>query len=497
MDETGFRDVKLYPLSTFGMDVDTASYALLRRNTLDDTLSWMPKDGVRIEEMINYFNYEYDMPDGDETFSITAQIADCPWNDQTKLMLVGLQAKDIPQEAIKDQNLVFLVDTSGSMYDADKLPLAVEALKYLLTEMDENDSIAIVTYAGSSEIALDPTKCTKEGKAQIIRTLDALTANGGTYGEAGIRTAYDLAQESFVEGGNNRVLLLTDGDFNLGQTDDSELVDLVQEKAEGQIFLSILGFGSGNYNDALAEQLADKGNGNYSYIDSDMEARRVMGAALKGTLNTVAKDAKVQVDFNPAYIKGYRLVGYENRMMNAEDFEDDTKDGGEVGAGQQVTVLYELVTTDSDMELPTAHSRYEQNADGTEDIAVKAEDLAASAGTTTAPSDKEYLTVSIRYKDPEAEKSQLKELAVTADQELTQMSDNMSWAAGVAQIGMLLRESEFAGSSDYDEVRSRMQELTGDDEYREEFIYLINRLKGVKLEDPDYGYDADNYYEEW
>ena len=546
VDETGFRDVKLYPLSTFGMDVDTASYALLRRNTLDDTLSWMPKDGVRIEEMINYFNYEYDMPDGDETFSITAQIADCPWNDQTKLMLVGLQAKDIPQEAIKDQNLVFLVDTSGSMYDADKLPLAVEALKYLLTEMDENDSIAIVTYAGSSEIALDPTKCTKEGKAQIIRTLDALTANGGTYGEAGIRTAYDLAQESFVEGGNNRVLLLTDGDFNLGQTDDSELVDLVQEKAEGQIFLSILGFGSGNYNDALAEQLADKGNGNYSYIDSDMEARRVMGAALKGTLNTVAKDAKVQVDFNPAYIKGYRLVGYENRMMNAEDFEDDTKDGGEVGAGQQVTVLYELVTTDSDMELPTAHSRYEQNADGTEDSAVKAEDLAAnaddiavkaedsaaSAGTTaadntkkmttlaivgseteqdgqvtdspeqdevqpTAPSDKEYLTVSIRYKDPEAEKSQLKELAVTADQELTQMSDNMSWAAGVAQIGMLLRESEFAGSSDYDEVRSRMQELTGDDEYREEFIYLINRLKGVKLEDPDYGYDADNYYEEW
>ena len=277
-----------------------------------------------------------------------------------------------------------------------------------------------------------------------------------------------------------------------------------------------------------------------------MEARRVMGAALKGTLNTVAKDAKVQVDFNPAYIKGYRLVGYENRMMNAEDFEDDTKDGGEVGAGQQVTVLYELVTTDSDMELPTAHSRYEQNADGTEDsavkaddlaasaddIAVKAEDSAASAGTTaadntkkmttlaiagseteqdgqvtdspeqdevqpTAPSDKEYLTVSIRYKDPEAEKSQLKELAVTADQELTQMSDNMSWAAGVAQIGMLLRESEFAGSSDYDEVRSRMQELTGDDEYREEFIYLINRLKGVKLEDPDYGYDADNYYEEW
>lgn len=520
VEETGFRDVKLYPLSTFGMDVDTASYALLRRNTLDDTLSWMPKDGVRIEEMINYFNYDYEMPDGDETFTITAQIADCPWNDQTKLMLVGLQAKDIPQEEIREQNLVFLVDTSGSMYDADKLPLAVDALKYLLKELDEQDSVAIVTYAGSSEIALEPTKCTKEGKKEVAAALDALTADGGTYGEAGIRTAYDLAQQSFIEGGNNRVLLLTDGDFNLGQTDDSELVDLVQEKAEGQIFLSILGFGTGNYNDALAEQLADKGNGNYSYIDSDMEARRVMGAALRGTLNTVAKDAKVQVDFNPAYIKGYRLVGYENRMMNAEDFEDDTKDGGEIGAGQQVTVLYELVTADSDMELPTAHSRYaqEENAAGAageadaDDGALDGDDVVeidadkehngrvslAIAGSETekgeegiqpsSPSDQEYLTVSIRYKDPEAEESQLKELAVTAEHELRSMSDNMSWAAGVAQIGMLLRESEYAGDSDYDEVRGRLKELTNGDDFREEFVYLISRLKGVKLGEDDYEY---------
>ena len=533
VEETGFRDVKLYPLSTFGMDVDTASYALLRRNTLDDTLGWMPKDGVRIEEMINYFNYDYEMPEGDETFTITAQIADCPWNGQTKLMLVGLQAKDIPQEEIRDQNLVFLVDTSGSMYDEDKLPLAVKTLKYLLKEMDQNDSVAIVTYAGSSEVALEPTKCTSEGKQAIADTLDSLIADGGTYGEAGIRTAYDLAQKSFIEGGNNRVLLLTDGDFNLGQTDDSELVDLVQEKAEGQIFLSILGFGTGNYNDALAEQLADKGNGNYSYIDSDMEARRVMGAALKGTLNTVAKDAKVQVDFNPAFIKGYRLVGYENRMMNAEDFEDDTKDGGEVGAGQQVTVLYELVTTDSEMELPTAHSRYTNDdskevvtagevdeddgvIDGDDVVEIPAENkddsrvTLAIAGSESekdpesgenelqpsAPSDQEYLTVSIRYKDPEAEKSQLKELAVTAENEISGMSDNMSWAAGVAQIGMLLRESEFAGDSDYDEVRSRLQSLTIGDEFREEFVYLISRLKGVKLEDGDYGYGED-FYEDW
>ena len=528
VEETGFCDVKLHPLSTFGMDVDTASYALLRRNTLNDSLDWMPKDAVRIEEMINYFNYEYEMPDGDETFTITAQIADCPWNDQTKLMLVGLQARDIPKEEIADQNLVFLVDTSGSMYDEDKLPLAVQALKYLLQEMDENDTISIVTYAGSSEIALEPTKCTSEGRQLIFDTLNGLTAEGGTYGEAGIRAAYDLAQEAFIEGGNNRVLLLTDGDFNLGQTDDSELVDLVQEKAEGQIFLSILGFGSGNYNDALAEQLADKGNGNYSYIDSDMEARRVMGAALKGTLNTVAKDAKIQVDFNPAYIRGYRLVGYENRMMNAEDFEDDTKDGGEVGAGQQVTVLYELVTTDSDMEIPTAHSRYtdEGSDGGTVEIAGEVDEddgvmdgddiieidpadveehedrkvTLAIAGETEAaastveepvslPAENEYLTVSIRYKDPEAEKSQLKERAVTSADEISEMSDNMSWAAGVAQIGMLLRESEYAGDSDYDEVRSRLKLLTGEDEFREEFVYLIGRLKGVKLED--------DFYSEW
>lgn len=518
VEETGFRDVKLYPLSTFGMDVDTASYALLRRNALDDTLGWMPKDAVRIEEMINYFQYNYEMPQDGETFSINAQIADCPWNEDTRLMLIGLQAKDIPAEEIKDQNLVFLVDTSGSMYDQDKLPLAVDALKYLMQEMDEKDSVAIVTYAGSSEIALEPTKCTKEGKEEIIKTLDSLTADGGTYGEAGIRMAYELAAQSYVEGGNNRVLLLTDGDFNLGQTDDSELIDLVTEKAEGQIFLSILGFGTGNYNDELAEQLADKGNGNYSYIDSDMEARRVMGAALKGTLNTVAKDAKVQVDFNPAYVKGYRLVGYENRLMDAEDFEDDKKDGGEVGAGQQVTVLYELVLNDSEMEIPTAHSRYTQEDSEAETAASNEEEtnktklaIAGSetgseepAGTGTAgeiqighniPEGEEYLTVSIRYKDPAEEKSQLKEYAVTAEDEYFALPDNLSWAAGVAQIGMLLRESEYAGTSTYDDVHGRLENLTGSDEFREEFVYLITRLKGARLEEPVDYYQED--YEAW
>ena len=399
---TGFRTVKQYPFSTFGMDVDTASYALLRRNILDDTMEWMPEDGIRIEEMINYFNYEYEMPQGEDTFSITAQIAPCPWNPDTKLMLVGLQARDIPSEEIPDQNLVLLVDTSGSMYEENKLPLAVDALKLLLTDLDENDTISLVTYAGSSEVLLDGVRCTEEGREEISAVLDSLEAGGGTYGETGLRTAYDLAQESYAEGANNRVLLLTDGDFNLGQTDDSELVKLVTEKAEGKIFLSILGFGSGNYNDALAEELADKGNGNYSYIDSDMEARRVMGGALKGTLNTVAKDAKIQIDFNPAMIKGYRQIGYENRQMDAEDFEDDTKDGGEVGAGQQVTALYELVMSDSDYEIRSAETEEE---------------------TTRLPAgETDYLTVSIRYKDPDGETSRLQELPVKASAEMEEMS---------------------------------------------------------------------------
>ena len=475
--ETGFRTVKQYPFSTFGMDVDTASYALLRRNILDDTMDWMPEDGIRIEEMINYFNYEYEAPRGEDTFSITAQIAPCPWNPDTKLLLVGLQARDIPAEEIPDQNLVLLVDTSGSMYDAQKLPLAVDALKLLLEDMDENDSISLVTYAGSSEVLLEGVKCTPEGREEIAAALDSLQAEGGTYGETGLRTAYDLAQASYVEGANNRVLLLTDGDFNLGQTDDSELVKLVEEKAEGRIFLSILGFGSGNYNDALAETLADKGNGNYSYIDSDMEARRVMGGALKGTLNTVAKDAKIQIDFNPAQIRGYRQIGYENRQMDAEDFEDDTKDGGEVGAGQQVTALYELVMADSDFEIRSAKSRYEQTEAGTSDGAAAADgETADPAAEAANPSAGEYLTVSIRYKDPDAQKSRLQELPVDASAESEEMSDNMSWAAGVAQAGMLLRKSEFAGDSDYETVRSRLRELTGGDEFREEFIYLLSRV---------------------
>ena len=477
VEETGFRTVKQYPFSTFGMDVDTASYALLRRNILDDTMEWMPEDGIRIEEMINYFNYDYEMPQGDDTFSITAQIAPCPWNKDTKLLLVGLQAKDIPKEEIPDQNLVLLVDTSGSMYDENKLPLAVSALKLLLEDLDENDSISLVTYAGSSEILLEGVRCTEEGKDEIMAALDALEASGGTYGETGLRTAYDLAQEFYSEGANNRVLLLTDGDFNLGQTDDSELVKMVQEKAEGRIFLSILGFGAGNYNDALAEELADKGNGNYSYIDSDMEARRVMGGALKGTLNTVAKDAKIQIDFNPAQIKGYRQIGYENRQMDAEDFEDDTKDGGEVGAGQQVTALYELVMADSDFEIRSAQSRYTQ----TEDSRDKGVSLAIAGETeaeekAAASFEDEYLTVSIRYKDPDAETSRLQELPVDVSAELDEMSDNMSWAGGVAQTGMLLRGSEFAGNSDYETVRNRLRELTGGDEFREEFIYLLGRV---------------------
>jgi Ca-activated chloride channel family protein len=466
VQESGFQLTSQNPLSTFGMDVDTASYTLLRRNALNDTMSWMPRDGVRIEEMINYFSYDYPEPEED-LFQITAEISDCPWNQETRLMLIGLNARDIPEEEIPDQNLVLLIDTSGSMYDQDKLPLAVSSLEYLIPSLGPEDTISIVTYAGSSEVALKGESCTEEGKERICEVLESLEAGGGTYGEGGIRKAYELARETFLEGGNNRVLLFTDGDFNLGQTDDTELVDLVKKSAGEEIFLSIFGLGEGNYNDALAERLADEGNGNYSYIDSSIEARRTLGGAMKGTLNTVAKDAKIQVDFNPAVVKGYRLIGYENRAMDDADFMDDSKDGGEVGAGQQVTVLYELVMTGSSMEIPSAHSRYTETESLTE--------AELSGG-------EEYLTVSIRYQNPDAEEnaggSILQELPVTSAMEREEMSDNMTWAAGVAETGMLLRGSEYAGDSSYEDVRESLKGLTSD-EYREEFVYLLKYFEAA------------------
>ena len=464
VEESGFISTRTNPLSTFGMDVDTASYTLLRRNINDGTTDMMPKDAVRIEEMINYFHYDYGEPEEGETFGVTAQIADCPWNGETKLLHIGINAKKPENDAPHRKNIVFLVDTSGSMYDSDKLPLAQDTLIGFLDSMNEEDRISIVTYAGDSRTAIDSAVCDEWGKADIMFALRLLEAGGGTNGEGGIERAYELAEKNFDETANNRVILLTDGDFNVGAVDESTLVDMVREKADGKIFLSVMGFGDGNYNDVMGETLADKGNGNYSYIDSKAEAERVMGEDLTGVLETVAKDAKIQVDFNPAQVKGYRLIGYEDRALEDTDFADDTKDGGEVGAGQQVTVLYEIVTADSSMDIPSAHSRYSEDETETE-----------SAGSTET--DGELLTVCIRYKEPLENESVLKEQPVTWDQYIPGMSDNMSWAAGVAQTGMLVRGSEYAGDSSYEGIYDRLSAITDNDPYREEFTELIRRIE--------------------
>ena len=461
VEETGFVSAKDDPLSTFGMDVDTASYTLLRKKVACENLGSMPEDAVRIEEMINYFDYAYPEPEEGKTFSITARIADCPWNEDTLLLGVGIGTKKPePGNAVK-KNLVFLVDTSGSMFSDDKLPLAQDTLVGFLDSMNEDDRISIVTYAGDSRVAIDSAACDEWGKIDIMFALRLLEAVGSTWGEGGIEKAYDLAEKNYDEDANNRVILLTDGDFNVGNVDESTLVDMVKEKADGRIFLSVMGFGDGNYNDVMGETLADKGNGNYSYIDSEDEARRVMGKDLAGILETVAKDAKIQVDFNPAYIKGYRLIGYEDRALEDVDFADDAKDGGEVGAGQQVTALYELVPAGSGMDVPSAQSRY--TVDETE----------AEAGTEGG----ELLTVSVRYKDPLGKESRLEEMPVTNEQYAASMDDDLSWAAGVAQIGMLVRNSEFAGDSGYRDVMDRLSAVTDGDPSREEFVSMIPEIE--------------------
>ena len=470
VEETGFVSTAEDPLSTFGMDVDTASYTLLRRNVNNETLELMPEDAVRIEEMINYFDYDYPEPEEGKTFSISTQAADCPWNDDTLLLRVGISAKKPGPESVMKKNLVFLVDTSGSMFSDDKLPLAQDTLIGFLDGMNENDRISIVTYAGDSRVAVDSATCDEWGKVDVMFALRLLEAGGGTYGEGGIEKAYDLVGKNFDENANNRVILLTDGDFNIGRVDESTLVDMVKEKADGRIFLSVMGFGEGNYNDVMGETLADRGNGNYSYIDSEEEAKRVMKKDLDGILETVAKDAKIQVDFNPAYIKGYRLIGYEDRALADADFADDEKDGGEVGAGQQVTALYELVPIGSDINVTSVQSRY--TADKTE-------------GETDTEDDGEWLTVSVRYKEPLGEESVLEEQPVTRKQYASEMSDDMSWAAGVAQAGMLIRGSGYAGNSTFSDIRDRLAGITDGDRFREEFVSMISDIEMLKARNAD------------
>jgi len=452
--ENSYMSVANAPLSTFSADVDTASYANVRRMINDGTA--ISPDAVRIEEMINYFSYDYPEPEGDALFTVTRELTDCPWNDQSKLLMIGVQALNIDYDELPASNFVFLLDVSGSMYDSNKLPLVVEAMKLLTENLREEDRISIVTYAGSDSILLDGAS--GANKLEITAILDSLEAGGSTQGSAGIQTAYELAEKHFIEGGNNRVILATDGDMNVGITSEADLTDLIVEKAETGVFLSVLGFGTGNIKDNKMEALADNGNGNFSYIDSITEAKKVLVEEMGGTLFTIAKDVKFQVEFNPEQVKGYRLVGYENRLLNAEDFTDDTKDAGEIGAGLRVTVLYEIVLPDSEIDIPETDLKYQ--------------------GDSLIESSDEWLTVSIRYKLPDEDTSLLESYPVTEEQYSGDPSENLKFAACVAQFGMLLRDSEYKGTATYESILQTLSGLycVNADEYKEEFYSLVKTV---------------------
>lgn len=433
MTENGFVSTADRPLSTFAADRDTASYSNVRSYIESGSL---PPDGaVRIEEMLNYFTYDYrKKPENGDKFSIYTEYSDCPWNKDTKLMMVGINTDDIDFEEKKPSNLVFLIDTSGSMYEDNKLPLVQQSFAMLAENLDENDRVSIVTYAGEDTVVLSGTSGSEQ--YTISEALSNMTAEGCTNGGDAIITAYELAEKNFIEGGNNRVILATDGDMNVGLTSESDLVDLItEEKKENNIFLSVLGFGTDNLKDNKLEALADNGDGSYAFIDSAYEAKKVLVDEMGGTLNTVAKDVKFQIEFNPENVKGYRQIGYENRALADADFDNDAVDGGEIGAGHMVTVLYEIVPVGSEFEVSAAEHKYgTDNGDSKEDYSC------------------ELATVNIRYKEPDGDKSSLVSRVVKTDSYSSEMSSDMSAASAVATYGMILKNSEYAGSADLDMV---------------------------------------------
>ncbi len=458
LDENPFFDVLRAPLSTFSIDVDTASYSNTRRFLRDGQLP--PKDAVRIEELINYFSYDYPQPTGDAPFSITSEVSACPWNAQHRLVHIGLQGKRLLKEDLPPANLVFLLDVSGSMNDANKLPLVKSSLRMLAEQLSARDRISIVVYAGSSGLVLPATPGDRHG--EILAALDNLEAGGSTNGAEGIQLAYRIAQENFRPGGINRVILATDGDFNVGVTSEGELIRLIEEKRKGSVFLSVLGFGTGNVKDATMEKLADKGNGNYAYIDEAQEARKVLGEQLGATLATIAKDVKIQVEFNPRQAAAYRLIGYENRLLRDQDFNDDTKDAGEIGAGHTVTALYEVVPFGQKFDQSDVDAlKYQQPTE-----------------LTSRADSKELMTIKIRYKEPHADTSKLLSVWVSdAGGALGNASNNFKFSSAVAAFGMLLRDSKYKGDVRYADVSQLARAAAGADAqgYRSEFLQLVER----------------------
>lgn len=458
ISENPFLETSRAPLSTFSIDVDTASYANVRRFLKDGQMP--PKDAVRIEELINYFEYDYPQPVDDVPFSVNTEVASCPWNAKHKIVQIGLQGKKLALDNAPPSNLVFLVDVSGSMNSPDKLPLLKDSMRVLVNQLKAQDRVAIVVYAGSSGLVLPSTPASNRG--EIISALNNLEAGGSTNGGQGIQLAYRVAQENFISNGNNRVILATDGDFNVGLTGDDELVRLIENKRQSGIFLSVLGFGTGNLNDSMMEKLANKGNGNYAYIDSQDEARKALGAQAAGTLYTIAKDVKIQVEFNPAKVAGYRLIGYENRLLAAKDFNDDKKDAGEIGAGHSVTALYEIVPAGQKVENDGIELKYS-----------KVEPASTNFND-------ELLTVKLRYKEPKESESKLLTIGLLdRGNSIENASENLKFAAAVAQFGLILRDSRFKGSANFGSILNLAQSSLGNDlkSYRNEFIELIGQAK--------------------
>ncbi|HMZ62878.1 MAG TPA: von Willebrand factor type A domain-containing protein, partial [Leptospiraceae bacterium] len=441
---------------------DTASYSNTRRFLNNGSLP--PKDAVRIEELINYFKYNYSEPSGKEPFSVGNEISYAPWNEKNYLMKISIKGKSIERKEMPPRNLVFLLDVSGSMLTADKLPLVKQGLKMLLGELTEKDKIAIVVYAGASGLVLPATSASQKDK--IINALDALEAGGSTNGGAGIQLAYKIARENFNKQGINRVILATDGDFNVGIASQGDLIRLIEKERESGVFLTVLGFGTGNIKDSTMENLADKGNGNYAYIDSLQEAKKVLVTQSGGTLVTIAKDVKLQLEFNPKFVKSYRLIGYENRVLRNEDFNDDKKDAGDIGAGHNVTALYELIPIDGESNTGSVDPlKYQEERKRT-----KSADL------------NEILTIKIRYKEPDSAKSSLLTVPIQNKiLDLGQTSTDYRFAASVASFGMLLRDSEFKGKANWKDTYDLAQKSIGSDKegYRKEFLKLIEQARNL------------------
>ena len=446
-----FKRSKDHPLSTFAIEVDCAAYANVRRFLKKNELP--PADAVRVEEMVNYFPYDYPQPQGEDPFAISLEVGDCPWNQSHKLAMIGLQGVKVDTSDLPPNNLVFLLDVSGSMESADKLPLLKASMRLLVEQLRPQDRVSIVVYAGAAGLVLEPTA----DKRLINEAIDELYAGGSTADSAGIELAYQIAKNAFIKEGNNRVILATDGDFNVGMSSDGDLLRLIEKKRKSGIYLSVLGFGTGNLKDSRMERLADRGNGNYAYIDDILEAKKTLVNEMGGTLLSIAKDVKIQVEFNPAQVKGYRLIGYENRVLANEDFSADAKDGGELGAGHSVTALYELIAASSDEAVPAADALKYQTSE-----LVESSDL---------------LTVKLRYKQPNADTSKQLVRSVALGDYSINPSEDFRFASEVAEFALLLRDSEYRGNASYNGVLKRARAVKGSDPegYRAEFIRMVEK----------------------